>query len=97
MGTWNGYIEAMGQQITIKVVISTDEEGKIQGTIDIPDQGAMGLILSGFELDGKKIGFGIDGVPGEPTFKGELDETGTKIEGAFLQGGVEGSFTLEKE
>ena len=97
VGTWNGFIDAMGQQIEIIVEFSIDDEGHIQGTVDVPAQGATGLALSNFELDGKKITFEIDGVPGEPTFNGELDEAGTKITGDFMQGGAEGTFTLEKE
>ena len=97
VGTWNGAIEAGGQQFEIVVNFSTDDDGNIQWTIDLPSQGAAGLALSNFEIDGKKIGFMIDGPPGEPTFKGELDEAGTKISGSFSQGGVEGSFSLEKE
>jgi hypothetical protein len=97
VGTWNGSIEAGGQQIGIVVHFSTDDEGNIQGTIDVPNQGLAGLALSGFEIDGKKITFIIDGIPGEPTFKGELDEPGTKISGSFSQSGAEGSFSMEKE
>lgn len=97
VGAWNGSIEAGGQHIDIAVHFSTDDEGNIQGTIDVPVQGLSGLALSGFEIDGKKITFMIAGVPGEPTLKGELDEAGTKISGSFAQSGVEGSFSLEKE
>jgi hypothetical protein len=97
VGTWNGAIEAGGQQFEIVVNFSTNDDGNIQGTLDLPSQGAAGLALSNFEIDGKKIGFMIDGPQGEPTFKGELDEAGTKISGSFSQSGVEGSFSLEKE
>jgi hypothetical protein len=97
IGTWNGSIDVMGQSLEIIVKFSLDEGENLQGTIDIPAQSAKGLALTNFELEGKKITFAIDGVPGEPTFKGELDEAGKKISGEFSQGGVTGSFTLEKE
>jgi len=97
VGTWNGSIDIMGQSLEIIVKFSLDDAGNIKGTIDVPSQGATGLALSDFEIDGKKIGFMIAGPQGEPTFKGELDEAGTKISGTFSQGGAEGSFSLEKE
>ena len=97
VGSWNGNIDVMGQSLEIAVEFSLDDEGNIQGTIDVPSQGAMGLALANFEIDGKNITFKIDGVPDEPTFKGVLDEAGTKITGEFSQGGAAGSFTLEKE
>lgn len=99
LGTWKGALSIMGQEMEIIVKLSLDENKEIQGTIDIPMQGAEGINLGSFKIEEKKISFMIDhpGVPGEPTFNGELDETGQKITGDFTQSGVEGTFTLEKE
>ncbi len=36
-------------------------------------------------------------VQGEPTFNGELDESGEKITGSFTQAGMETTFSMEKE
>lgn len=97
LGTWDGTIDVMGQSLQISVSMTLDEEGNIRGTIDVPAQGASGIALSSFEIDGKKITFMIEGPPGDPTFTGELDEAGKKISGGFSQGGAEGTFTLEKK
>ena len=75
---------------------SLDENGKIQGNIDIPAQGAADINLTDITIEGKNISFAIENVPGEPSFSGELDETGKKIEGNFTQGPAEGTFLLEK-
>ncbi len=96
LGSWNGNLGAMGQTFDISVEFSLDENGKIQGSMDIPAQGAEGINLIDITIEGKKISFVIDGAPGEPTLSGELDEAGTKIEGKFTQGGAEGTFLLEK-
>lgn len=99
VGTWNGAIMAGGMEIGITVNFSLNEAGKLKGTIDVPDQGAEGLVLGDVKVDGKTVTFMIDdpGAPGEPTFNGTLDDSGKKIEGTFTQGGMEGSFNLEKE
>ena len=99
VGTWNGAIMAGGMEIGIVVKFSLDDKGLLQGTIDVPDQGAEGLILGNVEIEGKKVTFMIDdpGAPGEPTFMGTLDDTGKKIDGDFTQGGMQGSFNLAKE
>ena len=96
LGTWNGSLSAMGQEYDIVVEFSLDENGKIQGNIDIPIQGAEDLNLIDITIGGKKISCVIEGPQGDPTFAGELDETGTKIDGKFSQAGIEGTFTLEK-
>jgi hypothetical protein len=83
LGTWDGALGVMGVELKITVKLSLDEEQNIQGTIDIPEQGAMDLPLGDFALDGKKISFKIASVQGDPTFSGELDETGKKIAGEF--------------
>ena len=99
VGTWNGAIMAGGMEIGIVVKFNLDESGQLAGTIDVPDQGAEGLVLGGLKAEGKKITFMIDdpGAPGEPTFSGTLDDTGKKIDGDFTQGGMQGSFNLAKE
>ena len=100
LGTWKGAINVMGQELEIMVKLSLDDKKEIQGTIDVPAQpGAVDLPLGSFKIEGKKISFMIDlaEVPGEPTFKGELDESGEKITGSFIQGGAEGTFSMVKE
>lgn len=97
IGTWNGFISAAGTEIEIIVEFSLNENGDIQGNIDIPMQGIEDLGLIDITIEGKKISFVIEGVPGEPTLSGELDEAGTKITGDFSQGGAEGTFILEKQ
>jgi hypothetical protein len=99
VGTWSGIISAGGMEIGVILNFSLDDAGNLEGTLDVPDQGAEGLALGDVKVEGKTVSFIIDdpGAPGEPTFSGTLDETGKKLEGTFSQGGVEGSFSLDKE
>jgi len=98
-GTWNGALSVMGQELEIIIELSLDEGKNIQGNIDVPAQGAVDLPLGEFKIEGKKISFKIvhPEVQGDPTFNGELDETGKKISGEFSQGGAVGTFSVEKE
>lgn len=99
LGTWNGALSVVGQELEITIELSLDEGKNIQGNIDVPAQGAMDVPLGEFNIEGKKISFKIvhPQVQGDPTFSGELDETGKKISGEFSQGGAVGTFSVEKE
>ena len=99
LGTWNGTLSVMGQELDITIELSLDEEKNIQGNIDVPAQGATDIPLGDINIEGKKISFKIvhAQVQGDPTFNGELDETGKKISGEFSQGGGVGTFSVEKE
>jgi hypothetical protein len=99
LGSWKGTLSVMGGELEIRFVFSLDEAKKIQGTFDSITQGGFGIKLGEIKIDGKSISFIIDdpGTPGNPTFKGMLDETGKKIAGDFSQSGVAGTFAVDKE
>jgi hypothetical protein len=99
VGTWNGAISVIGQDLEIVIELSLDEGKNIQGNIDVPIQGALDIPLGEFTIEGKKISFKIihPEVQGDPTFNGELDESGQKIAGEFSQGASAGTFSVEKE
>ena len=98
VGTWEGAIDVMGQQIDIILEFALEGD-QLTGNVDVPAQGAEDLPLTEFKIEGKKITFMIDhpGVPGEPTFSGELDEAGTTLSGTFSQSGAEGTFEAKKK
>lgn len=97
IGNWTGNISVMGQELEIILDFALDDSQQITGTIDVPAQGATDIPLGEITIEGKKISFVIAGVPGDPIFKGELDETGKKMRGSFAQGGAEGTFSVDKQ
>ena len=97
IGAWKGTLSVAGMELEIGLNFKLDETQKITGTFDSISQGAFGLALTGIEIKDKTIAFMIDGVPGEPTLKGTLDETGKKIAGDFTQAGTAGTFAVEKQ
>jgi len=99
IGAWKGTLSVAGMELEIGLNFTLDEAKKIQGTFDSISQGGFGIKLGNFEIKDKTITFMIDdpNVPGEPTLKGTLDETGKKLSGEFTQSGVGGTFAVEKQ
>ncbi len=99
IGAWKGTLSIAGMDLEIGINFTLDEAKKIQGTFDSITQGASGLQLGSIEIKDKTITFMIAdaNVPGDPTFKGTLDETGKKLSGEFSQGGYAGTFAVEKQ
>jgi len=99
LGAWKGSVSAAGVTLDFTITFGLDEKSQIKGTIDVPAQGSAGIPLGEIKTEGRKISFVIDdpGASGDPTFKGELDGTGKKITGSFSQGGVDGTFSMEKK
>ena len=99
LGAWKGTLSIAGVELEIGLNLKLDEAKKITGTFDSITQGAMDIPLGQFAIEGKTISFIIDhpGVPGEPSFKGTLDETGKKLIGDFTQAGYAGTFAVDKQ
>lgn len=97
-GHWEGTIDVPNQPLNIKIDL-TKEDGSWRGTIDIPAQGAIGLSLTDFQIDVTGeipiVKFSIQGVPGNPTFDGQIQEKG--IKGKFTQAGFTFDFHLSRE
>jgi uncharacterized protein len=92
-GHWEGAISIMGAQLGIRVDFKTDQEG-LKATIDIPQQGAKGLVLKDFRFDSPKVHFELPAGPTIAIFDGELK--GNEISGSFTQGPASGTFSLKR-
>ena len=94
-GDWQGAIQLPGQELKVNVHLQADAAGKWTGSIDIPQQQAKGLPLTDIQVQGQAISFKISGIPGEPTFKGQL--AGRELSGSFTQGGQNFAFRLQAD
>ncbi len=94
-GHWEGAIELPGMKLEILVDFRLTAEKKLEGFISIPLQKAKDLPLADIRADGE-ISFAIAGVPGNPVFRGQLDEKGQKLSGKFTQSGQTFPFYLNK-
>ncbi len=95
-GHWVGAIELPTGELEIDVDFESDEKGALSGDISIPVQALEDVALEGIEVDGSEIRFLIPGIPGAPTFDGELEGEET-LAGTFTQGGASLSFALARE
>ena len=95
-GHWSGKIETPGTPLAVEIDLETSSEGKLSGEISIPAQKAKDLPLGEFSLQGDEISFRIEGLPGNPTFKGKISGQGDRIAGTFTQGAGSFEFNLER-
>jgi len=92
-GHWEGTIDVPGSKLEVNLDFVKQTDGTWKGDISIPIQGAKDLPLAGIKVEGTDVAFSISGIPGDPTFKGQMSADGAKISGKFSQGG--GSFPFE--
>ena len=85
-GHWTGAIHVPGTELAFDVDLSRGPAGWT-GDISIPAQNAKDLPLTGLAVSGDSITFAIQGIPGNPTFRGVLAGDGKSIAGTFSQGG----------
>src|SRR5690349_19595824 len=91
--TWHGDINLMGSKLGI-IIEFWSEGGLSKGTIDIPQQKAEGLALTGIVFQNPKIHFELQAGPGLAVFEGiyYIDS----IAGTFSQAGMQGTFSMKK-
>ncbi|MGB9836378.1 MAG: serine hydrolase domain-containing protein, partial [Candidatus Saccharicenans sp.] len=95
-GHWEGAIELPGMKLEILVDFKLTADKKHEGVISIPIQKAKDLPLTDIKISDSEISFAIAGVPGNPVFKGKLDESGQKLSGNFTQSGQTFPFNLTR-
>ena len=91
IGDWKGKLEVQGTSLALIFHIS-EKDGQLVGTLDVPDQGAMGLPLSDVTFDNNILK--VAQAQANLKYIGTLNAT--KIEGTFYQGGLELPLILEK-
>ena len=67
----------------VKLHIKVDSVGRLTGTLDSPDRGAIGIHCAKFHVDGQSFAFSVPAVGG--TWKGTVAADGT-LNGVWYQG-----------
>lgn len=87
LGHWEGAVTLPGPQ-ELELILDLARDGETwSGELDIPAQGARDIPLTVKLLDGGLISMRLQGIPGEPTITGKLDESGV-FKGTFAQAGA---------
>jgi hypothetical protein len=94
-GHWEGAIQVPGQELKILVDLAQNAKGDWIGTIGIPDQGLKDFALSKVSVKGASVAFVMNGIPGDPSFEGQLSSSGKEIKGNFSQNGALLTFELK--
>ena len=89
-GDWRGDIETPGQQIGVVFYLERDESGGLTATLDVPQQGARGISVSGVRATADSLHLDVAAI--NATFEGAVEDGGARIEGTWTQGG--GAFPL---
>lgn len=84
-GTWLGSISQGSMQIRIQFHISSVATG-LAATMDSLDQGARGIPVSAVKFEDGSLHLEVAAAHGQ--YDGKIDDTGSKITGAWIQGGA---------
>ena len=93
--SWSGSLKIKeGLELRLVVNITTDKTGAKTGTLDSPDQNAMGIKMDSVTLDKSKLNFEVKSIQGR--FEGKLGKDGKEAVGTWSQGGGSLPLTLKK-
>ncbi|MDR9415986.1 MAG: alpha/beta fold hydrolase [Gracilimonas sp.] len=95
LGNWEGAINIQGQQL--KVIFNIEgESNNLTGTIDIPQQGAMGLKLTQAEQRADSVFLTFFTGQGNGKFEGTF-QADSLIRGTYSQGAASFPFEIQKQ
>ncbi|MGA7857855.1 MAG: hypothetical protein WCA11_08015, partial [Terracidiphilus sp.] len=80
-GDYNGTLGPL----QVKLHLKADAAGALSGTLDSPNQGALGIPCADFHLDGQSLSFTVPAVHG--SWKGTVAADGASLSGTWDQGG----------
>lgn len=86
-GDYNGHIDLKTMKLKIVLHLQEDDR-RLSGTIDIPEQNAKGLVLDKVKLYQGELSFSIPAVPGNAAFNGQWKSETDSITGTFSQSGM---------
>ncbi len=83
-GAWEGTLDAMGTKLRMGVAVTVEPNGRLNATMDSPDQGAFGMPLGDVTFADRVLRFTLAAAKGR--FEGRLNDAGTEIAGTWTQG-----------
>ncbi|MBT8220598.1 MAG: serine hydrolase [Bacteroidia bacterium] len=87
-GNFEGALDVNGIKLEMRIQIETTPDG-LNGTLDIPLQGVKGMNLDDLKIKESDLSFRLPEVPGNASYSGTFNADFSKLDGKFVQGGVE--------
>src|SRR5262245_34642371 len=85
-GAWHGILQLPGGQLRLVLHLSKSGDGRLTGTMDSPDQGAIGIPLSSIVIvDGESLSFDMPSIRAQ--YRGTWNAAQSQWEGRWVQGG----------
>lgn len=85
IGDWEGTIDAGNGSLRVIVHISQATDGKLNGSLDSPDQGSTGTAIDSLIYKEPDLHFAIE--PFGSTFDGQMNHDNSEITGEWKQSG----------
>jgi uncharacterized protein len=93
-GDWVGKLQAGPTQLTLVVHVTHSHDGSLSATMDSIEQGATGLPVEVFLLDGTSVHFELKSIGG--IYDGTMNAEATEIVGTWKQSGLQLPLTLKR-
>lgn len=94
VGSWKGLLDAGVAKITLVFHVAAADGGGFTGTMDSPDQGAMGIPATEVTVEGNTLHFSVANLGA--TYVATLSADGTAFDGTFTQGAAKIPLTLTR-
>jgi pimeloyl-ACP methyl ester carboxylesterase len=94
VGLWEGTLDVRTIKLRMAFKIEKKEDGTLTAKMDSPDQGVKDIAMDEVKLEGKTLT--IEFKPGKATYKGDISDDGTTINGNWKQAGLDLPFELKK-
>jgi pimeloyl-ACP methyl ester carboxylesterase len=92
---WLGSLKAGGTTLRLGAKIAREKDGRLSGTFDSLDQGAMGLKIDEVTFKDGELRFELKRIKG--SFEGKLSKDGSELVGKWKQSGLSFPLTFKRE
>jgi hypothetical protein len=92
-GHWEGTIQVPDRELKVAFDLAQNDKGDWIGTVAVPEQNMRDFPLAKIVVKGTSVSFELPGIPGDPSFQGDISPDGKSLKGDFAQGG--GTFPIQ--
>lgn len=95
VGNWEGTLDPGAQpKKRVVVHIAAAQDGSLNGTIDYPDEGASGALITAITY--KEPALHFENNSGQVSYDGTMNKGNSEVAGTWRQGAASVSLTLKK-